>query len=330
MLLTYAGVSADYGDTANYALLVYRAFGGWNAEIYVQNLTQESQPTFVTVDFFDQSGNELFFAGDWVCQDGMTTFYLSDIVYLGDLFPYGYVGAVVIQSHEQPGYPGDQYPGEPIASVVNLISSDWPYGSDQALSYNAVTAQQIAGVATFALPFVSRQSQSSGTSDSVKESNGATSRIAIRNNSHCNKINGEITIKDETGASVATIPVLWLHPKYLKIVELAYQGGLPPGFVGAAAFKVLGVEQLCMDDEPIMPSVVVINYDLDGSASGQEAFPMPMSTPTATPTTTPTATPTSTPTATPTPTSTATVTNTPTATPTITYQVYLPLILKGR
>ena len=351
MLVTYAGVSADYGDTANYAPLVYREVSGWNAEIYVQNLTQESQPTIVTAEFFDQDGDGVLWIGGWVCQNGMTTFYLSDIVDLGTNYPFGYVGAAEIQSYEQDW----QTQGEPIASVVNLINSDWPYSSDQALSYNAFTPQQITGVTTFALPLVSKQSQG-GASDSVKESNGATSRIVVRNNANCNKINGEILIYDEAGNVVTAIPVPWLHPKQMKVVDLAYFGTVPD-FVGAATFEVLGVEQLCdldhdgyVDDQPVMPSVVVINYDLDGSASGQEAFPLPTPTdtptPTATPTITPTpvdtptptvtptntSTPTATQTATPTstPTATPTPTSTPTATPTSIFQVYLPLLWKSR
>ncbi len=368
MLLTYAGVSADYGDTANYAPLVYRALAGWNAEIYVQNLTQESQPTFVTVDFFDMSGAEIIFVGGWVCQNGIDTSYLSYFVDLGV-----YIGAVEIESHDRMEYPGDPHPGEPIASVVNLINSD----GSQGLSYNAFTLQQVTGVTTFALPLVSKQSQG-GASDSVMESNGATSRIVIRNNANCNKISGEILIYDETGNALATIAVPWISPKHMKVFDLAYLGTIPD-FVGAATFEVLDVEQLCMDDEPVMPSVVVLNLNPDGSASGQEAFPLPTptdtptptatptitptpidtptptvtptntstptatqtATPTSTPTATPTATPTSTATVTPTPTSTPTVTNTPTATstatvtstptatPTITYQVYLPLLWKS-
>ena len=337
MLVTYAGVSADYGDTANYAPLVYRDLGGWNAEIFVQNLTQESRSTFVIVDFWDQDGDEVILIGDWICQNGMATFYLSDLVDLGDLFPDGYVGAAEIQSLEQ-----DWAPGEPIASVVNLINSE----GSQGLSYNAFTLQQIAGVTTFALPLVSKQSQG-GASDVAKESNGATSRIVIRNNSNCNNINGEILIYDETGNALATIAVPWIVPKHTKVFDLAYQ--TVPDFVGAATFEVLDVVQFCMDDEPVMPSVVVINYDLDGSASGQEAFPLPTPTDTPTPTATPTITPTpvdtptptvtptdtSTPTATQTttPTSTPTATPTPTrtatATPTITYRGYLPLLWKS-
>ena len=351
MLVTYAGVSADYGDTANYVPLVYRDLGGWNAEIYVQNLTQESQSTFVWVDFWDQDGDEVIFIGDGVCQNGMDTYYLSYIVDLGV-----YIGAVEIESHDRMEVPGEPHPGEPIASVVNLINSD----SGEGLSYNAFTSQQIAGVTTFALPLISKQSQG-GASDIVKVSNGVTSMIVLRNNSNCNKINGEIRIYDETGNALATIAVPWISPKHMKVFDLAYLGTIPD-FVGAATFEVLDVEQLCMDDEPVMPSVVVINYDLDGSASGQEAFPLPTPTdtptPTATPTITPTptdtrtptvtptntstptatqtATPTSTPTVTPTATSTSTPTATPTptstatATPTITYRVYLPLLWKGR
>jgi hypothetical protein len=366
MFVSYAGVPADYGDTANYVPLVYRDFGGWKAEIYVQNLTQESQSTLVTVEFWDINGEASLLVLDGVCQNGMDTFYLSNFVDLGV-----YIGAIEIQSYEQVW----QTPGEPIASVVNLINSD----GSQGLGYNALTPQQVVEVTTFALPLVSKQSQGSGASDRVKESDGATSKIVIRNNANCNKINGEILIYDETGNALATIAVPWISPKHLGIFDLAYLGTVPD-FVGAATFEVLGVEQLCdldedgyVDDTPIMPSVVVINYNLDGSASGQEAFPLPTptdtptitptptdtltptvtptntstptatqtATPTSTPTITPTATPTSTPTVTPTPTSTPTVTNTPTATstatatgtptatPTITYQLYLPLLWKS-
>jgi hypothetical protein len=94
-----------------------------------------------------------------------------------------------------------------------------------------------------------------------------TSRIAIRNNANCNKITGTIYIQDETGNTVTRIPVPWLHPKHMKIVDLAYFGQLPRGFVGAARFEVEGREQLCdtdadghTDNTAIMPSVVVLNY----------------------------------------------------------------------
>jgi hypothetical protein len=324
MLLTYAGVPEDYGATTNHAPLLYRDLAGWNAEIYVKNLSQESEPTFVTVEFFDQSGDSVLFVGDWVCPDDRVAFYLSDLVDLGINFPSGYVGAAEITSHDRESFPGQEYPGEPIASVVSLINDD----GSQALSYNALTSQQIAGATTFALPLVSKQFQE-GASYVVKEINGATSMMAIRNNSNCNKINGEILIVDEVGMIVLTIPVPWIHPKHLTIIDLAYYEQLSPGFVGAATFEVVEVEQLCdldedgyMDDEPVMPSVVAFHLDPDGSASGQEAFPIPMSTPTPTPTSTHTPTPTSTNT----PTSTHTQTPTPTATP---YRLYLPLILKN-
>ena len=265
MLMTHAAVPyPDYGDTTNYAPLVYRDFDGWDAEIQVLNMTQQSEPTFVTVEFFDQSGDSILFVGNWVCRNGTDTFYLSDMVDLGVNFPSGYVGAAEIQSHRQVDYPGSEATGPPIASVVSLINSD----SGAALSYNALIPQQVAGATTFALPLISKQPQ-------------ATSKIIIRNNSNCNKFWGRIWIWDETGTSVGAIDVPWLHPKHMKIVDLAYQGWLPAGFVGAATFEVLEVEQLCdtdhdgyVDDEPIMPSVVVLDYDPDGSASGQEAFPI--------------------------------------------------------
>jgi hypothetical protein len=94
-----------------------------------------------------------------------------------------------------------------------------------------------------------------------------TSRIAIRNNGNCNKFEGQIWIKDEVGRIVTIIPVPWLHPKHMKVIDLAYFGQLPRGFLGAAEFWVTGLEQLCdvdfdghVDPEPVMPSVVVLNY----------------------------------------------------------------------
>ena len=48
-------------DTRWYADLLYREISGWSSSIQVQNLTQDSRPTFVTVDFFDQSGDEILF-----------------------------------------------------------------------------------------------------------------------------------------------------------------------------------------------------------------------------------------------------------------------------
>jgi len=117
-------------------------------------------------------------------------------VELGDLFPYGYVGAAEIESHDRADFPDGQHPGEPIVSVVSLINSN----SGQALSYNAFTSQQIAGVTTFALPRISKQSQD-GASHVVKESNGVTSMIAIRNNSDCSgdveRIYLHIVLKNE-------------------------------------------------------------------------------------------------------------------------------------
>jgi hypothetical protein len=74
----------------------------------------------------------------------------------------------------------------------------------------------------------------------AKEQEGVTSRIAIRNNSNCNKIKGRILIKDETGAPIAHIPVGWLSPKHISLKDFNATGDsiIPPGFVGAAEFQV--------------------------------------------------------------------------------------------
>jgi hypothetical protein len=247
-----------------YADLLYRELSGWDSSIQVQNLTKTSQPTFVTVDFFDQSGDEIFFVGDWVCRNGAKTFYLPAITDLGINFPFGYVGAAEIQSHDQVDYPGGIHEGQPIFAIVDLkkrkmwdgeIIRHTKPGEIQAGAYNAHPYWQKWNAFGWAMPHI------------AKEQDGMTSRIAIRNNGNCNKITGDIFIFDETGNLVTMIPVPWLHPKHMKVVDLAYFGQLPRGFVGAALFIVDGVEQLCdvdfdghVDPEPIMPSVVVLNY----------------------------------------------------------------------
>jgi len=249
-----------------YADLLYREISGWTSSIQVQNLTKDSMPTFVTVEFFDQSGDSILFVGDWVCRNGSNTFYLPAIIDLGVNFPFGYVGAAEIQSHWQVDYPGGEHEGEPIFAVVDLKKTKvyddstgfWRHtvaGETQAGAYNAHPETQKENAWGWAMPHI------------AKEQDGVTSRIAIRNNANCNKISGTIYIKDETGTIVAYIPVPWLHPKHMKIFDLAYIGAVARGFVGAAEFFVEGVEQLCdvnadgiTDQLPVMPSVVVLNY----------------------------------------------------------------------
>jgi hypothetical protein len=264
-----------------YADLLYREISGWSSGIQVQNLTLDSQPTFVTVDFFDQSGDEILFVGDWVCRNGATTFYLPAIVDLGVNFPLGYVGAAEIESHMQVDYPGGWHEGEPIFVVVDLKKTNvydeslpgWRHtvaGETQGGAYNAHPEHQKVDAWGWAMPFI------------AKEQEGVTSRIAIRNNANCNKISGYVDIFDETGNVVTTIPVPWLHPKHMKVLDLAYFGQIARGFVGAAQFWVTGLEQLCdtdFDGEtdilPVMPSVVVVNYGFEaelpiGSGAGPQ------------------------------------------------------------
>jgi hypothetical protein len=271
-----AGITFPW-DKRWYADLIYRELSGWQSSIQVQNLTQTSQPTFVTVEFFDQSGDSILFIGDWVCRNGAKTFYLPAITDLGVNFPFGYVGAAEIMSHAQVDYPGGTHSGQPIFAVVDLKKTKtydatlpgWrhtAFGETQGGAYNAHPYHQKENAYGWAMPHI------------AKEQLGVTSRIAIRNNANCNKIKGTIFISDETGNVVTQIPVPWLHPKHMKVVDLAYFGQLPRGFVGAATFLVgapgaagwdyhAGVEQLCdvdnnghVDNEPVMPSVVVVNY----------------------------------------------------------------------
>jgi hypothetical protein len=266
----------DAWETMWYADLLYREISGWDSSIQVQNMTQFSMPTFVTVEFFDQSGDHIFYLGEWVCRNGTATFYLPAIIDLGVNFPFGYVGAAEIQSTQQIDYPGNWHAwGEPIFSVVDLKKTKvyddtlpgWRHtvaGETQAGAYNAHPEYEKENAWGWAMPFI------------AKEGNGVTSRIAIRNNANCNKIWGKLFIWDETGIGpwdgnpVAVIDVPWLHPKHMKIVDLAYFGHIVPGFVGSATFQVLGVEDLCdvdsdgrIDKLPVMPSIVVLNYGFE-------------------------------------------------------------------
>jgi hypothetical protein len=156
--------------------------------------------------------------------------------------------------------------GEPIFALVDIKKTklydedlaDWRHtfaGETQGGAYNAHPQVQKENAWGWAMPFI------------AKEQEGVTSRIAIRNNSNCNKINGHILIKDETGTTVTTISVPWLHPKHMKVFDLANFEQLAHGFAGSAEFWVDDLEQLCdrdddghSDIEPVMPSVVVLNY----------------------------------------------------------------------
>jgi hypothetical protein len=263
-LLSMRGQPWATGDTKWYADLIYREISGYTTSIQVQNLTPDSQPTFVTVAFYDQSGDEILFVGDWVCRNAAATFYLPAIVDLGINFPFGYVGAAEIQSSWQVDYPGGLHAGEEIQVVVDIKKTKvwdgaaWRHtvaGETQGGAYNAHPWHQKVDAWGWAMPFV------------AKEQEGVTSRIAIRNNSNCVKIDGTIYIQDETGNTVAFIPVGWLHPKHMTIKDLNYFGQIWPGFVGAAEFWVEDWEQLCdwdgdgeTDMNPVMPSVVVLNY----------------------------------------------------------------------
>jgi hypothetical protein len=250
----------------------------------VQNMTQSSMPTFVTVEFFDQSGDHILYLGDWVCRNGTATFYLPAIIDLGVNYPFGYLGAAEIQSHAQVDYPGGAHDGEDIVVVVDLKKrklwresiNDWDHtmpGETQGGAYNAHPWDQKVNAWGWAMPFI------------AKKGEGVTSQIVVRNNSNCTKIKGTIYVKDETGTQVAYIPVGWLQPKHMSRFDLNYLGMVYPGFVGAGEFLVEDVEQLCdtngdgeTDIEPIMPSVVVLNYGWDKELPSGGAGPIVGST----------------------------------------------------
>ncbi len=266
-MLSMRGMPYDQTEEHEwYADLLYREWSGYSSSIQVQNITDGSLPTWVTVEFFDQSGDQIFYVGEWVCRNGSATFYLPAITDLGVNYGYAYVGAAEIVSHAQVDYPGEDHAGEPIFVVVDIKKTKvydeslpgWRHtiaGETQGGAYNAHPEHQKVNMWGWAMPYV------------AKEQEGVTSRIVVRNNSNCTKIKGNLYIRDETGRDVAWISVPWLHPKHMSVQDLAYFGSIPRGFVGAAVYMVEQVEQLCDTDfdgeadiEPVMPSVVVLNY----------------------------------------------------------------------
>jgi len=247
-------------DTKVYADLIFREWSNWDASIQVQNLSRTGQSTFVTVDFLDNSGDEILFLADWVCPGGSETFYLPIVTNLG----FDYVGAAEIESHDQVNYPGGETGKQPIFAVVDLKRPDDPLTPDsdaQGGSYNAHPYSQKEWVSEIALPFMAKQAEDMYTQ--------WTSLIAIRNNSNCNKIRPTIHFKDETGTVVCEIRSFWLRPKHVKMFDLNDIGCLWPGYVGAARVYVEEYEQLCdidgngiVDQEPLMPSVIVVEKGL--------------------------------------------------------------------
>ncbi|MBC8264299.1 MAG: carboxypeptidase regulatory-like domain-containing protein, partial [Anaerolineales bacterium] len=248
-------------DTKVYADLLFREWSGWDASIQVQNLSRTGQNTFVTVDFMDNSGDEILFLADWVCPGGSQTFYLPIVNNLG----FEYVGAAEIQSHTQVNYPGGETAAQPIFAVVDLKKPDDPMTPEmdaQGGSYNAHPYSQKEWVSKVALPFITKDTQEGLYTP-------WTSMIAVRNNSNCNKIKPKLKFSDETGTIVCELTGFWLHPKHLKMIDLNNIGCLHPGYIGSATVVVEQVEQLCdvdqdghVDNEPIMPSVIVVGRGL--------------------------------------------------------------------
>ena len=228
-------------DTKVYADLLFREWSGWDASIQVQNLSRTGQNTFVTVDFMDNSGDEILFLADWVCPGGSQTFYLPIVNNLG----FEYVGAAEIQSHTQVNYPGGETAAQPIFAVVDLKKPDDPMTPEmdaQGGSYNAHPYSQKEWVSEVALPFITKDTQEGLYTP-------WTSMIAVRNNSNCNKIKPKLKFSDETGTIVCELTGFWLHPKHLKMIDLNNIGCLHPGYIGSATVVVEQVEQLCDVDQ---------------------------------------------------------------------------------
>jgi len=173
----------------------------------------------------------------------------------------------VIQSHAQVDYPGGMHDGEPIFVVVDLKKTKmydealhrWRHtipGEIQGGAYNARAESDKAGPGPILLPFLSKAS----------DNQGVTSLIAVRNNSNCNNIAIELEVRKGTGTVITYVSNFWLSTGHVKLIDLANVGSLNPGFIGSGTVEVKDAEQLCdtdgdgqPDNQPVMPSVVVVN-----------------------------------------------------------------------
>ena len=78
---------------------VARMWNGCSTAFWVR-LLDEDDVIFVTLDFFDLEGGEMFFVGDWVSPEGRW-FDLGWIIDLGG----GYCGRLEITTHEDVDVP---------------------------------------------------------------------------------------------------------------------------------------------------------------------------------------------------------------------------------
>ncbi len=248
-------------DTEVYGDLIFREWSGWNTSVQVQNLTDISQPTFVTASFQDNSGDEILFLADWICPGGSETFYLPLVTDLG----FDYWGAVEIKSHAQVDWPGGTHDGAPIFAIVDLKNATRGQGG----AYNAHPRFEKEDAWDLSLPLLAKKHQN------------VTSLFVIRNNSNCTKILPEIKFKNEEGRVVCILNSSWLHPKHSSLIDLANIGCLTDGWVGAAEIQVREVEQLCYPPtDVIMPSAIAVNRvppgvtPLGDETRVYEAFPI--------------------------------------------------------
>ena len=243
----------SYGDTRLYADLIFREWSGWSASIQVQNMSQESKPTYVTVEFLDSSGGQITFLGEWVCRYGSKTFYLPVVADLGT----NRIARAVIESHPQVTYPGDLVGEQPIVAWVDLKKSGG--GGDsaaQGASYVPHAEHQKLGWETMVFPWVAKQYP---VGDQT-----VTTLLAVSNNSNCVKTEVQLKFTDETGTTVCLISGHWLKPAHMWLVDLKNISCLYPGWTGAVVLEVSDKKQLCdvdgdghIDQQPVMISGVV-------------------------------------------------------------------------
>jgi len=241
-----------------------------NFPAFTREMIKDAGLTLVeTKEPYPLLDGSILFLGDWVCLHGGTTFYMPAVTSLG----MQYAGAAVIQSHAQVDYAGGVHGGEPIFVVVDLKKTKvydealhrWRHtvpGEIQGGAYNARAESDTEGAGPIFLPFLAK----------AKNDQGVTSLIAVRNNSNCNKLGLKLEVRKGTGTMITYVHNFWLSAGHVRLIDFADLGNVNPGFAGSGTIEITDVEQLCdldndgqEDQEPVMPSVVVVNR---GAGSG--------------------------------------------------------------
>ena len=216
-------------DTELYGPLFFREIGNWTTIVTVLDMTIESKPTAVIVEFLDKQGDIIRILSDWICRNGAFSFVLPG---LDDILDD--VGAVRIRSFGQVDYPGSSSEqGEPIEAVITLENPE----SSDVMSYNALPESKAHDKKIF-LPGVKKENQITITDfDPVLT----------------NKTNITVNFFDKNGSLVHSITLTL--DDMVTILDLQSIAGLLPGYEGSVIISVNGSIVSVVVSEVALPSV---------------------------------------------------------------------------